>query len=215
MLKAHGHLLPPELERRASEQRAQDRAAAEQQRAAAVAAGAQVVVQAAPRPPAAPKLERSRSQELRAALGTSEARTALQRAAELAAEARVLSAHSVLLSAAKQAGCSLAELVALPRETLATLLPEGAALDIEQVVQDAAWATEALAALEDHSGWMTSRSDALQVHYRHQRGTTVHRCAGWGVGRWLRGGSSAGVRRRGCWRPKGGACQLLGRAAGA
>lgn len=106
------------------------------------------------------------------------ARTALGRAAVLAAEMRVLSAHSVLLAAAKQAGCSLAELAALPRQTLESALPAGATLDVQQLIQDAAWATDTLAALEDHSGWMTSRSDALQVHYRHQRGTTVHRWVG-------------------------------------
>ncbi|PRW59375.1 START-like domain [Chlorella sorokiniana] len=174
VLKMHGHLLPPELEARASEQRAEDRAAAERQRAAALEAGAQVVVQAAPRPPPAVKLERSRSQELRSTLNQPAARAALGKAAALAAEARVLSAHSVLLAAAQQAGCSLAEIAALPRQTLQALLPEGATLDIEQVIEDASWAKETLAALEDHSGWMTSRSDALQVHYRHQRGTTVH-----------------------------------------
>ncbi|KAI7841817.1 hypothetical protein COHA_004346 [Chlorella ohadii] len=174
VLKAHGHLLPPELEARANEQREEDRAAAERQRSAALEAGAQVVVQAAQRPSAALKLERSRSQQLRSALDQPAARAALGKAAALGAEARVLSAHSLLLGAAQQAGCSLAELAALPRQTLETLLPEGATLDVEQVIQDAAWATETLAALEDHSGWMTSRSDALQVHYRHQRGTTVH-----------------------------------------
>lgn len=178
VLKAHGHLLPPELEARANQQRAEDRASAERQRSAALEAGAQVVVQAAPRPPAALKLERSRSQELRSMLDQPAARTALGKAAALAAEMRVLSAHSVLLAAAKQAGCSLAELAALPRQTLESVLPAGATLDVQQVIQDAAWATDTLAALEDHSGWMTSRSDALQVHYRHQRGSTVHRWVG-------------------------------------
>lgn len=197
VLKAHGHLLPPELEARANEQREEDRAAAERQRAAALEAGAQVMVQAAQRPSAALKLERSRSQQLRSALDQPAARAALRKAATVAAEARVLSAHSVLLAAAQQAGCSLAELAALPRQTMETMLPEGATLDVEQVIQDAAWATETLAALEDHSGWMTSRSDALQVHYRHQRGTTVHRCAWWRrAGRMMGVGAGQLVQRR-------------------
>ena len=181
MLKAHGHLLPPELEERANEQRAEDRAAAERQRAAALEGGARVLVQAA-RPSPALKLQRSRSQELRAALEHPAAREALAQAAQLAAKGRVLGAHAQLLHAAKHAGGSLAELAALPREALAAALPPGASLEVEAVVRDAAWATDALAALEDHSGWMTSRSDALQVHYRHQRGTTVHRCRA-GLGR--------------------------------
>lgn len=33
---------------------------------------------------------------------------------------------------------------------------------------------QALEALEDHSGWMVSRNDVLQVYYRHLRGETVH-----------------------------------------
>lgn len=176
MLKAHGHLLPPELEARANEQRAEDRAAAERQRAAALEGGARVVVQAAARPSPALKLQRSRSQELRAALEHPAARDALAQAAQLSAVGRVLGAHAQLLLAAKHAGGSVAELAALPCEALAEALPQGSSLDVEAVVRDAAWATDALAALEDHSGWMTSRSDALQVHYRHQRGTTVHRC---------------------------------------
>ena len=175
MLKAHGHLLPPDVEAAAREQRAEDRAAAEAVRGTAEAV-ARVQVHAAP--PPALKLERTRSQQLRGALEQPAVADLLRQAAQLAGEGRVLGAHATLAQLAEAAGGSLAEVVALPPDALAPALAPGASLDAAQLVADTQFVQEALDALADHTGWMCSRSDALKVHYRHQRGTTVHRCAG-------------------------------------
>lgn len=176
VLRAHGHLLPPALEAAASKQRSADREAALQ--AAALDGGARVHVAAAPPATAKqPHLARSRSQELLKALKTPAAQEALASAASLAAQGRVLAAHAAALQAASAAGASLAELAAVPSEDLQSVLPAGASLDVAALTRDERFVGEALDALEDHAGWMVSRNDALKVFYRHQRGTTVHRCA--------------------------------------
>lgn len=188
VLKGHGHLLPPALEAAASQQRAQDMAdvaAAEQQlrQAAAVEAGARVHVATAGAAAAAvgavklPELERSRSQQLRQALH-SEPRLGklLAGAAALAQQGRVLAAHSLAVQAAEAAGASLDELASLPADALVSVLPAGSAsLDVARLAEEAQFVEQTLKALDDHTGWMVSRDDALKVFYRHQRGTTVHR----------------------------------------
>lgn len=176
MLRAHGHLLPPALEAAASKQRSADREAA--LRATGLEGGARVHVAAAPLAAAKqPHLARSRSQELHVALDSPAARSALASAAALAAQGRVLAAHAAALQAAAAAGAGLAELGALLPEVLQSVLPAGASLDVASLVRDVRFVDEALESLEDHAGWMVSRNDALKVFYRHQRGTTVHRCA--------------------------------------
>lgn len=144
VLKARGHLLPAELEALASQQRAEDRAVA-----AAYEGGARVVVQAAARLPSR-KLERTRSQQLRAALDQPACREALAGAAAAAAQGRVLAAHAALRQLAAEAGGNLAELAELPPDALAAALPPGASLDVGRVVEEARYVGEALAALEDH-----------------------------------------------------------------
>ena len=167
MLKAHGHLLPADLEAAAK----QDMAA--EQLAAVLEGAPRVTVAAVP----ALKLKRSRSQHLRSSLDAPGARQLLQQAAQLAADGRVLGAAATLHQLAELVGGSVEELAALPDDALAAATPAGASLDVARVLADASAAREALRALEDHKGWMVSRDDALKVHYRHQRGTTVHRQA--------------------------------------
>lgn len=186
VLKAHGHLLPPALEALAEEQRTEDREAARQLRASAEGA-ALVTVQAALRPGLKPEgllpeLERTRSQRLLAVLREPGVQALLAEASEDVVNGRVLAAHDRLKAALQAAGgSSLAELAALSPEALSAALPPGTILDVAGVAADVAFVHEALEALEDHKGWMVSRSDALKVYYRHQRGTTVHRC---GCGCW-------------------------------
>ena len=173
MLKARGSLLPPGLEALASEQRAEEKA--EELLRAAVEGAPRVHVAAAA--PSMKKLERSRSQQLRLSLEEPAAQQLLQHAAELAADGRGLAAHAALLQLGEQAGGSLAERASLGPDALAAALPAGASLDIGRVVAEAQQVCESLEALDDSVGWMVSRDDSLQVLYRHQKGTTVHRQA--------------------------------------
>ena len=159
VLKAHGHLLPSALEAQAEEQRTAEREAAA---AAAAEIGARVTVAPAG---AVPKhqLELPLSQRLRLSLSQPAVGKLLASAAELAAAGRVLGARAAAQAAAAVAGGTLSDLASLPAETLATALPEGAALDVAQVEAEAAAAEAALASLEDHAGWMVSRDDSLKV----------------------------------------------------
>lgn len=169
VLKAHGHLLPADLQLAAQGD-------SQAERLAAVVDGTARLHVAAVQSTRV-KLERSRSQQLHAALDQPPVRQQLAEAASLCKQGRVLGAAEALQAAADAAGCSVEELAALSSGVVSAVLPAGATLDISRVKQEAQLVEQALEALEDHSGWMVSRNDVLQVYYRHLRGETVHRQA--------------------------------------